>query len=73
MAGSDMSVGTIAAAIAQEGLSWTAAPSELTALSAQEQRLRLGLVVTDEEQQQLAQELRTVYIPITTSGNAHFP
>jgi C1A family cysteine protease len=50
------SVAAIAAAIKNEGLPWTAGPTELTALSADEQKKHLGLVVTPEERQQLAAE-----------------
>jgi C1A family cysteine protease len=54
MADGDRTVKEIAAAIEREGLPWTAAPNELTALSAAERRGYLGLIVTEDERQQLA-------------------
>ena len=56
MAQGDVTVGAIAAAIEADGLSWTAGETELTALSADERRQRLGLVVTPEEMASLTAE-----------------
>jgi C1A family cysteine protease len=50
------SIQAIASAIEREQLPWTAGSTELTALSEEEQKAHLGLIVTPEEQQQLATE-----------------
>jgi C1A family cysteine protease len=60
MAERDAVLETITAAIEQEGLPWTAGPTDLTGLSQEEQRKHLGLIVTPEEQQRLAAELQQV-------------
>lgn len=52
------SISAISAAIQAEGLSWTAAPNELTALSLEEQRRHLGVIVTPVEMQRLTNETR---------------
>jgi C1A family cysteine protease len=52
------SIQAVAAAIASEGLNWTAGPTSLTALSAEEQRAHLGVIVTPEEMQRLTAETR---------------
>src|SRR5688572_19504025 len=49
-----MNVQAISAAIEREGLSWTAAPNEITALPRAEQLKRLGVIITPEERQKLA-------------------
>ena len=60
MAQDDLTVEAIAAAIEKDGLSWSAGETELTALSAAEQRQRLGLVVTPEEMASLTAETARV-------------
>ena len=47
-------VSTVAAAVAQEELPWTAGSTALTALSAEERQGYLGLIVTEAELQRLA-------------------
>jgi C1A family cysteine protease len=54
MPNGETDVGAIAAAIQREGLPWTAGRTELSGLSADEQRQHLGLIVTPEEEQRLA-------------------
>lgn len=54
MAQDELNVQAIAAAIEQEGLTWAAAENELTSLPVEERRKYLGLVVTDQELEQLA-------------------
>jgi C1A family cysteine protease len=56
MAQGETTVEAIAAAIRQDGLSWTAGETELTALSSAEQHQRLGLIVTPEEMASLVAE-----------------
>ena len=56
MAAAKDSIQAIQSDIKRENLPWTAGATELTALSEAEQKARLGLVVTPEEQQQLASE-----------------
>lgn len=53
MPANDESVRAVAAAIEEEGLDWKAESNEITALSPAEQRAHLGVIVTDEEMQQL--------------------
>jgi C1A family cysteine protease len=60
MANEHTDVQTVAAAIEEEGLPWTAGQTELTALSLEEQRSHLGLIVTPEEQQRLEAERELV-------------
>jgi len=50
----------ITAAIESEGLKWTAGPTELTSLPPEEQRQRLGLIVTPEERQRLESERQRI-------------
>ncbi|HEY7036237.1 MAG TPA: C1 family peptidase [Thermomicrobiales bacterium] len=47
-------VQTVAAAIKDENLPWTAGPTSVSALPAAEQQKRLGVLVTDAERQRLA-------------------
>src|SRR5262249_4821012 len=47
-------VQTVAAAIQQEGLPWTAGQTDLSALPLSEQQKYLGLIVTDADRQRLA-------------------
>jgi hypothetical protein len=56
MPNNETDVQAIAAAIQSEGLSWTAGPTALTALSPEEQRKYLGVLVDDAELQRLAAE-----------------
>ena len=56
MAKDVVTVEAIAAAIEKDGLRWTAGETELTALSAAEQRQRLGLIVTPEQMASLTAE-----------------
>jgi C1A family cysteine protease len=56
MAESNASIRTIAAAVERERLPWTPGPTALTGLPPDEQRQYLGLIVTPEEQEQLAAE-----------------
>lgn len=56
MASNQVDVQAINAAIQAEGLTWTAGQTELTALTPDEQRQRLGLIVTPAELQRLAAE-----------------
>src|SRR5262245_13728759 len=50
------SIQAIQSSIKRQDLPWTAGSTELTALPESEQKARLGLIVTAEEQQQLASE-----------------
>jgi C1A family cysteine protease len=52
------SVDAIATAIRNEGLSWEAGATELTALSEDEKRAHLGVIVTPEENARLVAETR---------------
>lgn len=54
----DEFIGSVSNAIEVEGLTWTAGPTELTALSSEEQRARLGVIVTPEEMQRLTETTR---------------
>jgi C1A family cysteine protease len=56
MANGDVDVAAIASAIEEEQLPWTAAESELTALSPAEQHRRLGVVLSPAEVAQLEAE-----------------
>jgi len=56
MASNQPDVQAINESIRAEGLTWTAGQTDLTALSPDEQRQRLGLIVTPEERQRLAAE-----------------
>lgn len=58
MADNIPSVDQIASAIQSQGLNWTAAANELTALSQEERVSRLGVLVTPEEMQRLTAETR---------------
>jgi C1A family cysteine protease len=59
MPNNETAIQTIAASIKQEGLQWTAGPTELTSLPPGEQKKRLGLIVDDAELQRLeAQRLQ---------------
>jgi C1A family cysteine protease len=66
MATGDVDIAAIASAIEDEHLPWTAAANELTALPATEQRARLGVVLTPEEQQQLEAETQRLAAQETT-------
>lgn len=54
MANEKEPVRSVASAIEEEGLPWTASETELTKLSTEDQQAHLGLIVTPEERQQLA-------------------
>ncbi len=56
MAEGEALVASVAAEIQSEGLPWTAAPNELTALPQAEREERLGVIVTREELARLAAE-----------------
>lgn len=56
MANHKTDIRAISAAIEAEGLSWTAGPTELTGMPAEEQRKRLGLIVDAAELQRMAAE-----------------
>jgi len=58
VANGQTNVQAISAAIEREGLSWKAAPNEVTALPRAEQIKRLGVIVTPQEQQKLAADKR---------------
>jgi C1A family cysteine protease len=60
MAQGDAAVKKVASAIAEEGLPWEAGATALTALSAQDQRKRLGLLVPPEEHARLVAEASLV-------------
>jgi C1A family cysteine protease len=52
----DEEIRSIAAAVEEAGLPWTAGPTELTRLPPEERKSYLGLIVTPEDRQQLAAE-----------------
>ena len=56
MALDELKVAEIAAAVAEQGLPWTASENELTALPLEERQKRLGVLVTDEELARMASE-----------------
>jgi C1A family cysteine protease len=60
MANNETDIRAISASIEAEGLSWTAGPTELTGLSAEEQRKYLGLIVDAAELQRMAAETHRV-------------
>ena len=68
MAKGDSEVEQIAAAIAAEGLGWTAAENELTALSPAERQGYLGLLVSPQELASFAAETAQVAAQETAAG-----
>lgn len=58
MADDELNVPRLAAAIESEGLPWTASPNELTAMSEEDRRAYLGVMVTDQELARMAAETR---------------
>ena len=68
MAEGDSEVEQIAAAIAAEGLGWTAAENELTALSPAERQGYLGLLVSPQELAAFAAETAQVAAQEAAAG-----
>jgi C1A family cysteine protease len=72
MPNGEVSLRAIQSAIEEERLPWRAGQTELTSLPPEDQRKRLGLVVTPEEQQRLASERNRVAAQEQTLLSAGF-